>query len=86
MQNIQEQRHPPQVAYSVENFLGNGEYVTLAGIQQSGNRIYSGAVPMGLSQYGAANTTEASGYVKGTKICEDNRRRLNSSSYKKGEP
>ena len=23
-------------AYSVENFLGNGEYVTLAGIQQSG--------------------------------------------------
>ena len=31
--------------YSVENFLGNGEYVTLAGIQQSGSKIYSAAVP-----------------------------------------
>ena len=40
-------------AYLAENFLGNGEYVTLAGIEQSGNKIYSAAVPMGLSQYGA---------------------------------
>lgn len=40
--------------YSMENFLGNGEYVTLAGVEQSGSRIYCGAVPMGLSQYGAA--------------------------------
>ncbi len=41
-------------AYSMENFLGNGEYVTLAGAEQSGKRLYCGAVPMGLSQYGAA--------------------------------
>ncbi len=40
--------------YSMENFLGNGEYVTLAGLEQSGSRIYCGAVPMGLSQYGVA--------------------------------
>lgn len=40
--------------YSMENFLGNGEYVTLAGAEQSGSRLYCGAVPMGLSQYGAA--------------------------------
>lgn len=40
-------------AYLSENFLGNGEYVTLAGIEQSGDKIYSAAVPMGLSQYGA---------------------------------
>ncbi|MBO5672575.1 MAG: DUF4374 domain-containing protein [Alistipes sp.] len=40
-------------AYLAENFLGNGEYVTLAGIEQSGDKIYSAAVPMGLSQYGA---------------------------------
>lgn len=40
--------------YSMENFLGNGEYVTLAGAEQNGSRIYCGAVPMGLSQYGAA--------------------------------
>lgn len=39
--------------YSMENFLGNGEYVTLAGAEQSGSRLYCGAVPMGLSQYGA---------------------------------
>lgn len=40
--------------YSMENFLKNGEYVTLAGAEQSGSRLYCGVVPMGLSQYGAA--------------------------------
>ncbi len=40
--------------YSMENLLGNGEYVTLAGAEQSGSKLYCGAVPMGLSQYGAA--------------------------------
>lgn len=40
--------------YSMENFLGNGEYVTLAGAEQVGSKIFCGAVPMGLSQYGAA--------------------------------
>lgn len=39
--------------YSAEDFLGNGEYVTLAGAEQSGSRIYCGVVPMGLSQYGS---------------------------------
>lgn len=38
--------------YLSENFLGNGEYVTLAGIEQVGDKLYSAAVPMGLSQYG----------------------------------
>lgn len=42
-------------AYSMENLLGNGEYVTLAGAEQSGSRLYCGAVPMGLSQYGVAD-------------------------------
>lgn len=40
--------------YSMENFLGNGEYVTLAGAEQSGSKLYCGAIPMGLSQYGVA--------------------------------
>lgn len=40
--------------YSMENFLGNGEYVTLSGAEQSGSLLYCGVVPMGLSQYGAA--------------------------------
>lgn len=41
-------------AYSMENFLGNGEYVTLSGAEQSGSKLYCGAIPMGLSQYGVA--------------------------------
>lgn len=35
-----------------ENFLGNGEYVTLAGLAQVDTKLYAAAVPMGLSQYG----------------------------------
>ena len=38
--------------YLSENFLGNGEYVTLAGIEDVDGKIFSAAVPMGLSQYG----------------------------------
>lgn len=38
--------------YLSENFLGNGEYVTLAGIEEVDSKIFSAAVPMGLSQYG----------------------------------
>lgn len=38
--------------YLSENFLGNGEFVTLAGIQERGGKIFTAAVPMGLSQYG----------------------------------
>ncbi len=29
-------------AYSMENFLGNGEYVTLSGAEQSGSKIFAG--------------------------------------------
>ena len=39
-------------AYLSENFLGNGEYVTLAGILERDGKLLSAAVPMGLSQYG----------------------------------
>lgn len=38
--------------YLSENFLGNGEFVTLAGIEEADGKIFSAAVPMGLSQYG----------------------------------
>ena len=38
--------------YLSENFLGNGEFVTFAGLEQVGDKLYSAAVPMGLSQYG----------------------------------
>lgn len=38
--------------YRSENFLGNGEFVTLAGFQERDGKLFSAAVPMGLSQYG----------------------------------
>ena len=41
-----------QEHYLAENFLGNGEYVTLSGLAEVDGRLYSAAVPMGLSQYG----------------------------------
>ena len=40
-----------------ENYLGNGEFVTLAGILQANGRIYSAAIPMGLSKYGVKAET-----------------------------
>jgi hypothetical protein len=42
-------------AYSLENYLGNGEYVTLTGYEQANGKLYSGVAPMGLSQYGVAD-------------------------------
>lgn len=39
-------------SYLSENFLGNGEYVTLAGLLENNGKIFSAAIPMGLSQYG----------------------------------
>lgn len=44
--------NPTDKAYMSENFLGNGEYVTLAGILERDGKLLSVAVPMGLSQYG----------------------------------
>ncbi|MCM1373025.1 MAG: DUF4374 domain-containing protein [Bacteroides sp.] len=37
-----------------ENFLGNGEYVMLAGLLEANGRIYAGVVPLGCSPYGVA--------------------------------
>ena len=38
--------------YLSENFLGNGEFVTFAGLEQVGSKFYTATVAMGLSQYG----------------------------------
>lgn len=66
-----------------ENYLENGEYVTLAGILQVGSKIYSAPVPMGLSQYGAAaNNGE---YVIYPELVKTESGGTNSSSYLKGE-
>lgn len=50
--------NPMSKAYLSENFLGNGEYVTLTGMEQVGDKVYTAAVPMGLSQYGCMQTDE----------------------------
>ena len=47
--------------YSMENFLGNGEYVTLSGAEQSGSKLYCGVIPMGLSQYGYSDKSGPNG-------------------------
>lgn len=81
--NAVDGKRTPQ-SVMAENFLGNGEYVTLAGFQQSGDWVYTSVVPMGLSVYGS--TAEGGKYVKYPELVkkEDNNE-LKSSSYKKGE-
>lgn len=71
--------------YSVENYLGNGEYVTLAGLLQSGNRIFAGVAPMGLSQFGAAY--EGGKWVRDgfSDLVRQEAGGSASSAYKKGE-
>lgn len=66
-----------------ENYLGNGEYVTLAGILEVNGKIYSAPIPMGLSQYGAkANNGE---YVKYPELVKTESGGSNSSAYLEGE-
>lgn len=66
-----------------ENYLGNGEYVTLAGILQANNKVYSAPIPMGLSQYGV----KANGgkWVVYPELVKTESGGSNSSSYVKGE-
>lgn len=72
-----------------ENFLGNGEYVTLAGIVEANGKLYTSVVPMGMSQYGVAKyygNTESDGpYVKYPDLIKTESGGSNSSSYKAGE-
>lgn len=68
-----------------ENFLGDGEYVTLSGFLESDGKLYSAVIPMGLSPYGSA-------YENGRYIAPGNEDLIktesggsNSSAYVKGE-
>lgn len=71
-----------EVVFS-ENFLGNGEYVTLAGILEVDDKIYSAPIPMGLSQYGVK--AEGSKYVKYPELVKTEAGGSASSAYVKGE-
>lgn len=66
-----------------ENFLGNGEYVTLAGVQESEGKLFTAAVPMGLSQYGTKR--DGGKYVRYPDLVKTEAGGSNSSSYKKDE-
>lgn len=66
-----------------ENFLGNGEYVTFAGILQANNKVYTAPIPMGLSVYGSA--FEDGRWVKYPELVKTEDGGSNSSSYEKGE-
>lgn len=66
-----------------ENYLGNGEFVTLAGIQQVNNKLYVAPIPMGLSQYGVK--AEGGNYVKYPELVKTEAGGSSSSAYQKGE-
>ena len=71
--------------YLAENFLGNGEFVTLAGIEEVDGKIFSVAVPMGLSQYGVK--AEGGKWVKegNEDLVKKEAGGSGSGSYKEGE-
>lgn len=71
--------------YLSENFLGNGEFVTLAGVEEVDGKIFSAAVPMGLSQYGVK--VEGGKWVKpgNEDLVKTEAGGSDSSSYKEGE-
>ncbi|MDL2303341.1 DUF4374 domain-containing protein [Dysgonomonas sp. OttesenSCG-928-D17] len=66
-----------------ENYLGNGEFVTLAGIEQANGKIYSAPIPMGLSKYGVK--AEGGKYVKYPELVKTESGGSSSSAYEKGE-
>lgn len=68
---------------TAENYLGNGEYVTLSGILEANSRIYTVPVPMGLSKYGVK--AEGGKYVKYPDLVKQESGGQGSSSYEKGE-
>jgi hypothetical protein len=71
--------------YLAENYLGNGEYVILAGIQQRGSQLFSAVVPNGLSAYGAA-TNDGKWILPGNEdLVKTESGGSNSYSYVKGE-
>ena len=71
--------------YLSENFLGNGEFVTLAGIEEVDGKIFSAAVPMGLSQYGV--NIEGGKWVKSGNedLVKKEAGGSGSGAYKEGE-
>ena len=72
-------------AYLSENFLGTGEYVTLSGMLEHNNKIYTAAVPMGLSQYGTKDQNGKWVLPGNEDLVKKESGGSNSSAYKKYE-
>ena len=72
-------------AYLSENFLGTGEYVTLSGMLEHNNKIYTAAVPMGLSQYGTKDQNDKWVLPGNEDLVKKESGGSNSSAYKKDE-
>lgn len=72
-------------AYLSENFLGTGEYVTLSGMLEHNNKIYTAAVPMGLSQYGTKDQNGKWVLPSNEDLVKKESGGSNSSAYKKDE-
>lgn len=66
-----------------ENYLGNGEFVTLAGLLQVGGKMFSAPIPMGLSKYGVK--AEGGKYVKYPELIKTESGGSGSSTFEKGE-
>lgn len=71
--------------YLSENFLGNGEYVMLAGLLEANNRLYTAPIAMGLSQYGTK--AEGGKYIRPgfEDLVKKTSGGSKSSAYKKDE-
>lgn len=74
-----------QPQFLSENFLGNGEYVTLSGLLQREGKLYAAAIPMGLSQYGSS--VDGGKYIRNgyVDLVKKENGGSKSSAYKKGE-
>lgn len=66
-----------------EDYLGNGEFVTLSGMLEANNKLYTAPIPMGLSQYGASQNDGE--FVKYPELVKTEDGGSASSAYKKGE-
>ncbi|MCC8019856.1 MAG: DUF4374 domain-containing protein [Rikenellaceae bacterium] len=65
-----------------EDYLGNGEYVTFAGLEQVGSRLFTAPVPMGMSQYGVVTYPDKVVYEE---LVKKESGGTNSSQYSEGE-
>ena len=66
-----------------ENYLGNGEYVTLSGYVQRSGKVFTAPIPMGLSQYGVKANDGA--YVVYPELVKTESGGTSSSAYVEGE-